>query len=160
MSVLTIDGRWVDDDWTIADDESAATQPGAVLPLAAWQAVRGEAVWLGPTDEPALIADSVSRLTRVAIRFPKFTDGRGYSIAVLLRSRHGYAGDLRAIGDVLVDQLWYLGRAGFSSFALRPDQDRTTAERALRTFSDSYQGSVSPVLPAFRRHLRPAAEAR
>ncbi len=58
----------------------------------------------------------------IAIDFPKFTDGRGYSIARLLRERYGYAGQIRAVGDVLIDQLFYMSRCGFNAFLLRKDQ--------------------------------------
>jgi uncharacterized protein (DUF934 family) len=71
----------------------------------------------------------------VAIHFPTFTDGRGYSLARLLRQRHGFGGDLRATGDVLRDQIYLLHKCGFSSFALREDQDPEEALAALRDYS-------------------------
>ena len=75
--------------------------------------------------------------------------------STLLRRRYGYAGDLRAIGCVLIDQLFFMRRAGFSSFAVRPDQDPDRAVRALTWYSDAYQGAAADPVPAFRRHLRP-----
>ncbi len=80
-----------------------------------------------------------SNIARVDIGFPNFTDGRGYSIARLIRSRLHFKGDIRATGDVLVDQLAYLARCGFTSFALRDDQSVKVAKQALQAFSVSYQ---------------------
>jgi uncharacterized protein (DUF934 family) len=113
-------------------------------------------VWLAPADDPAALAPWIDRLRVVAVDFPKFTDGRGYSIAFLLRTRLGYRGELRAIGDVLPDQLAYMKRVGFDAFALRADRKAGHALAALAAFSEAYQGSVDQPLPAFRRHHRPA----
>jgi uncharacterized protein (DUF934 family) len=85
------------------------------------------------------------KIARVEIDFPNFTDGRGYSIARLVRTRLNFAGEIRAIGDVLVDQLPYMARCGFTSFALRDDQSVSVAQRTLKAFSLSYQAS-HPVL--------------
>jgi uncharacterized protein (DUF934 family) len=149
--VLTASGGWVED---------GGADP---VPLAAFLAepeAGGRTVLLEPTDDPATLAPHVGRLDLVAIRFPTFGDGRGYSIATLLRRRYGYAGELRAVGDVLVDQLFALKRVGFTSFAVRPDQDRARAVQALATFSDAYQASVDQPLPLFRRHVRPPTAGR
>jgi uncharacterized protein (DUF934 family) len=111
----------------------------------------GCAVWLAPADEPAGVAEFLPQLPLVAIDFPTFKDGRGYSIASILRTRLRFAGELLAIGDVLIDQLFYLKRVGFSSFALRADQDEQAAAAALFSFSTSYAGAVDEPLPHFRR---------
>ncbi len=108
-------------------------------------------VWLAPTDDPARAAEFFDRISLIGVNFPKFTDGRGYSTAVLLRTRLAWRGELRALGDVLQDQLYALRRVGFDSFALRADRDAAAALRAFSTFSGSYQGSVEPALPAFRQ---------
>ena len=155
--VLLADGGWRDADATIL--RTGVERPvcaGDVLSLRAYLALPTESrgavgVWLAPDDEPARVAPHVEALPLIAVDFPSFKDGRGYSTAVLLRRRHGFRGDLRAIGDVLVDQLFYLRRVGFSSFALRADQDPEAAVAALRTFPDVYQGSVDQPLPHFRR---------
>jgi uncharacterized protein (DUF934 family) len=149
--VLTATGSWVENAWADA----------AVLPLAAFLGDPDtRAVRLAPADDPAELAPHLGRLALVAVEFPVFGDGRGYSIAALLRRRLGFSGELRAVGDVLVDQLFALKRVGFSSFVLRDDQDRARAVRALATFSDAYQGAGDQPLPAFRRHVRPAATER
>ncbi len=96
---------------------------------------------LGPADEPAQFAGDLPRLALVAIRFPVFTDGRGYSLARELRERHGWRGELRATGDVLRDQLFYLARCGFDTFDLRDDQDADAALAAFGDFSEAYQAA-------------------
>ncbi|MBB1073689.1 DUF934 domain-containing protein [Rhodoferax sp. 4810] len=86
---------------------------------------------------------------RIELAFPKFTDGRAYSQAFLLRRRLGFTGDLRATGDVLVDQLQQMQRCGFSSAVLRADQDLATAQRQLERFDGFYQGDARQVQPPF-----------
>nr|MDT0253482.1 DUF934 domain-containing protein [Endozoicomonas sp.] len=82
-----------------------------------------------------------------------FMDGRGYSIARLLRDRFDYRGDVRAIGDVLVDQIYYLKRCGFSSFRLREDQNPEYAIKALSSFGADYQTAANKSTPVYRlRH--------
>jgi uncharacterized protein (DUF934 family) len=75
----------------------------------------------------------------IEVTFANFTDGRGYSTAKLLRDRYGYRGEIRAVGDITVDQLFYLARCGFDSFFLRDDQDPSLAKNALSSFSAGYQ---------------------
>ena len=88
---------------------------------------------------------------RIAIEFPAFNDGRGLSLAVLLRSRHGYAGDIMATGDVHEDMLHYLRRCGFTSFLMPDERSAATARSTLTPYSDYYQASVIEPAPAFRR---------
>ena len=147
------------DDWRII--ESAAQwdgAPGAILPLelvvaqtARVRASGRAGIWLAPTDDPACTIEFFDWIALIGVQFPKFTDGRGYSSAMLLRSRYGWRGELRALGDVLPDQLWALRRVGFDSFALRADRDPLAALAAFYPFSDSYQGSFDQPLPRFRR---------
>lgn len=141
-----------------------ALPDGAVIvPLPAWRARRGEllsrrepvGVWLRPEDDPDALGPDLASLPLVAVHFPRFTDGRGYSTAYLLRTRLGFAGELRAIGDIGRDQLFYLARVGFDSFSLPARHDPEAALAALDSFRDVYQGSVLQPLPLFRR--RPAA---
>ena len=163
----------VADDWQIlrpapetpiAEVEIPADR--VVVPLALWLqrhadlVARGDVgVWLAGADDPTPLAPWLPQLLLVAVDFPKFTDGRGYSVAYLLRSRLGFRGELRAIGDVLPDQLFFMRRVGFDAFAVRPDKDIRQALRSLQPFSDAYQGSWDNAVPAFRRHERawPAA---
>lgn len=130
-----------------------------IVPLATWRerrdelSVRGDlGVWLAPSEDPALLADDVARLPVIAVDFPQFTDGRGYSIGRLLRERYGFAGELRAIGDVQHDQLYYLSQCGFNAFAVRPDRSVEKALAGLRVFSDGYQ-LTNARTPWFHRRL-------
>jgi uncharacterized protein (DUF934 family) len=86
---------------------------------------------------------------RINLHFPKFTDGRAYSQAYLLRRRLGFAGDIRATGDVLVDQLLQMQRSGFSSALLRADQNLFHAQRQLAHFANFYQGDAMQAQPVF-----------
>jgi uncharacterized protein (DUF934 family) len=136
----------------------------ALPSLAQWKERRlepvAEGVRLGvrldPADDPAELQPDLDRLQLVAIQFPKFTDGRGYSSAALLRTRYGYRGELRAIGDVGRDQLFYLKRCGFDAFALAPHRDPRAALASLEDFSLRYQGSVDDPRPLFRKRFATA----
>ncbi len=147
-----------DDRWTLVREALAALPAGPVIvPLAVWTAqratlaARGDVgVWLAPADEPAEIAGDLVGLPLVAVDFPQFTDGRGYSIARLLRQRYGYQGELRAIGDVQRDQLAYLAQVGFDAFAIRDGKDARDALAGLRDFTDGYQLTAART-PWFRR---------
>lgn len=121
-------------------------RPHLRLDLAQWHALRaswpvGVAVGLRVNNDvdPAMLADDLARLGLIELPFPKWTDGRAYSQAHLLRHRWGYQGELRAVGEVLVDMLPFLVRVGFDAAVLRADQSRGTAERALRFFEGYYQ---------------------
>jgi uncharacterized protein (DUF934 family) len=86
---------------------------------------------------------------RINLHFPKFTDGRAYSQAYLLRRRLGFTGDIRATGDVLIDQLLQMQRSGFSSAVLRADQNLFHAQRQLAHFANFYQGDATQAQPQF-----------
>jgi len=88
---------------------------------------------------------------RVELNFPKFTDGRAFSQAVLLRRRYGFAGDIRATGDVLIDQLVQMARSGFTSAVLAEGIDPAAAERQFARFSGFYQGDALQPRPHFAR---------
>lgn len=111
----------------------------------------GEVLRLEPADDPAAVAARLPGVACVEVNFPLFTDGRGYSIARLLRERYGYEGELRAVGDVQRDQLFYLSRCGFDAFLLRDGEDPEEAIAALQDFSDAYQASAAQPMPLFRR---------
>jgi uncharacterized protein (DUF934 family) len=150
----------VADDWTLLRDADAPLPATGrlLLSLARWKAerdtllARGDiGVWLAPEDDPAVLADDLPTLSLIAIDFPTFRDGRGYSTAYLLRTRYQFQGELRAIGDVLRDQLFYLQRVGFNAFAVRADRDLNDALQGLADFSEVYQPSADQPLPLFRR---------
>ncbi len=161
-----IKGRQViNDNWSLlklAEGETAtsvAIPSGPVLvPIPVWLARRAElairtdvGVWIASDERCECLKDDVSRLPVIAVDFPKFSDGRGYSIAWNLRSRLGFTGELRAIGDVLRDQLFYMQRVGFDAFATRADRSIDDALKGLTDFSEAYQASWDQKTPLFRR---------
>jgi uncharacterized protein (DUF934 family) len=157
------DGEIVSNEWQRLDADSIAEngvpESGKVIvPLAVWQAqkealkARGDiGVCLDPGEEPEALADDVSALPLVAINFPAFKDGRGYSYARELRTRFGFTGELRAVGDVLRDQLFYLWRVGFNAFEVRDDRDIQEALSGLKDYTVTYQGDVHDPRPIYRR---------
>jgi uncharacterized protein (DUF934 family) len=166
MPERVIRGRRVENDvWQafgLAPYEDLAQplpQGPVLVPLAYWKEHRDElvarrqpiGVWLAPGDDAAAIAGDLERFAVVAVQFPKFTDGRGYSTAALLRTRYGYRGELRAFGDLGRDQLFYLARCGFDSFKLAPQHDPEAALASFSDFTVRYQGSVDDPVPLFRK---------
>lgn len=135
-----------------------AASAGAV-PLSQWlqDAAPGAAVRIEPADPFDAIVPKLAALALIELSFPKGDDGRAYSIATLLRTRHGYRGELRAVGDVRIDQLFFMRRVGFDSAALSPEprtaQRLASIQRALNRFSDHYQNAVDQPLPLFKRRL-------
>lgn len=158
----------VSDDWTVfrlnehETPESVPVPAGKIIvPLKVWQLQRAElqnrselGVWLASNERPEELKGDVEKFDVIAVDFPKFADGRGYSIAYNLRARIGYTGELRAIGDVLRDQLFYMQRVGFDAFAPRPDKNIYDALKGLTDFSETYQTSLDQKLPLFRRVKR------
>jgi len=167
MAQRIIRNRHVENDrWeTLAADATDIPDVPVIVPLALWKSRREElvarrhpvGVWLAPEDEPGEIAHDFAHLTIVAVHFPKWGDGRGYSTAALLRRRHGYRGELRAFGDLGRDHLFMLARVGFDSFRLGERHDPQAALAAFNDFSLRYQGSVDDPEPLFRKR---AAGAR
>ena len=163
MPKLIKQGTVIDDDWTLIEalaDDAALPAGRVILPLRAFEARRealadrgGLGVWLNSDEEPSRLQDVLAQFAVIAINFPAFTDGRGYSYAQLLRQRYAYKGEIRAVGDVLRDQLFYMKRCGFDAFALRADQDPNTCLAAFNDFSDSYQAAADQPSPLFRRRL-------
>ena len=93
----------------------------------------------------------LSGVTRIELQFPKFTDGRAYSQAFLLRRRLGFAGELRATGDVLIDQLVQMQRTGFDVAVLKAGVDASAAQRQFERFAGFYQGSAVGTEPPFAK---------
>lgn len=167
MAILIKEQRIVADSWRLLERGARGELPevpargDVIVPLGLWRARREDfqaypgrlGVWLDANEGPEAIAKDLSRFVLVAVNFPKFGDGRGYSIARVLRERYGYPGELRAIGDVLHDHLHFMKQCGFDAFLLREDQDPREALAALDTFSEGYQTSVLRPAPLFRRRL-------
>ncbi len=162
----------VADSWQRLSLPAAGTRPhiplqgDIIAPLSVWLAERqallarvgGLGIWLDSHEDPALIAGDTAYFTVIAVNFPQFTDGRGYSIARLLRERYAWAGELRAVGEVLPDQLAYLARCGFDAFELPAEQDALAALAAFDEISEAYQASADRPVPLFRRRALLAAE--
>ena len=164
MSHLIKNGQVITNPWQAvalpAEGETAVVPAGPVLlPLPIWQTQRTTlagrtqlGLWLEPADDLASIADDLAQFEVIAIHFPKFADGRGYSLARLLRERYAYTGEIRAVGDVLHDQLYFLARVGFDAFALRGEKNVQLAlDGAFKTFTTPYQHAVDIKEPLFRR---------
>src|SRR5262245_10441324 len=113
--------------------------------------LKEKVVRLEPGDDPASAA--LEGVTRIEVSFPKFGDGRGYSIARLLRERYGYRGELRAVGHITRDLLFFLESCGFDAFELREGEDPYEALASFEDFSESYQASVARPQPLFRRRI-------
>jgi len=154
MPRLLKNRTFVADRWTrIAegDDRLDADSP-LLLPLARWQEQRTSllalpperlGIWLPGEEDPDTIGADATRFGCIAIHFPAFMDGRGFSCGRLLRERHGYRGELRASGDIIPDQLHYLWRCGFDAFELPDEVSLETALSCLDAFSDHYQQVAS-----------------
>lgn len=171
MPKIIKEQRLADDVWKVlqlAENEtphSVRLPVGPLLvPLAVWRARKEElihrnwehheplGVWLSPSEGPETIAGDLDDFTLIAVHFPKLADGRGYSSARLLRERYGYRNELRAFGDVGQDQLFFLSRVGFDSFAIKEDEeDAIEALNAFATFPEVYQAAANEPLPLFRR---------
>lgn len=158
---------------TYSPEQIAATEiprSGKLLiPLAVWEARRnelasraqqGEIGLLLATHEPVekLVnaIDNINDIPLIAVFVERFADGRIFSIGNLLRTRYGYKNELRAVGDVLRDQLFFLKRSGFDSYLIRADRSAEDALHGLKDFSEPYQGAVDEMLPVWRRINRGA----
>ena len=153
----------VPDTWEMLTKDASLEQltnsGDIIVPLAMWlehaHALKARdgrlGVWLDADEEAESIADDLEHFAVIALNFPVFSDGRNYSNARLLRDRYGYQGELRAIGDVLRDQLFFMRRCGFDAYALREDHDPHAALASLNDFSEVYQAATDQPLPLFRR---------
>ena len=165
MALIIKDRNVVTDPWLRLElnaDGSTPAAPAArdiIVPLAMWREQRPHllarpgrlGVWLDSHEEPAAIAEDLKLFGVVAVNFPQIGDGRGFSTARLLRERYGWRGELRAIGDIFRDQLFFLASCGFDAFVLRKGEDPQEALAGFDVFSESYQASIERPLPLFRR---------
>ncbi len=151
-------GRIVEDGTVRVADEGPVPPSGDVL-LSLARLEQGD---IGPRSgrtgvvapgdtEPERLAAVAERVDEIALELPKFTDGRAYSTARLLRERFGWDGPLRAVGHVLHDQLFYLSRCGFDRFELSSGKDVDGALAAFKSFSVRYQAAADEPRPHFRR---------
>ena len=162
MANIILNGAVAPNAWTLVEaGTDAPIVDNSIVPLAVWQAIREDAsyankrigVWLAPADDPAVLAEDIARLPLIAVQFPAFTDGRGYSIGRLLRERLGYKGEMRAIGDVGRDHLFNLFHCGFNAFEIKASQRAEDAIAGLKAFSDNYQSTAQSKQPIYRRRV-------
>jgi uncharacterized protein (DUF934 family) len=148
----------VDDAWVIVDKDFEGQLPIGKLPLLPMQywldnreklnlTVAG--IWIDSDESVELVGHEANLFPLIAVNFPIFTDGRGFSIARLLRERYEFNGQLRAIGNPIQDQLFYLKRCGFTSFDLKEGTNLEAAISSLDDFDKSYQGAIVPPEPLF-----------
>ena len=157
-SKLIKDGAIVDDQWLLlGEDETAIPAGKVIIPLSLWDQQkdtltnRGDlGICLNSDQPPQLIADSLHCFDLVAINFPAFADGRGFSYGRELRDRHHYQGELRAVGHFISDQLYFLRRCGFNAFALQ-GEDLQKALDSFGAFTECYQAAIDQPLPLFKR---------
>ena len=132
-------------------DDAAVDEPGTTLDGFLDQS-NATAVRIEAGEDVRRLLPFLDRLRLVEVAFPTFRDGRGYSAARVLREA-GYTGELRAAGDVLVDQLWFMRRAGFDSFAPEKALDPAAVERALNRYDAVYQSAADGRVPVWKlRH--------
>ncbi len=148
------------DPWVEIADDQPLPDAYALISLARWHALEpGDTlpsplgVVLEPDQDVRPLAPSMAGLDLVAFRFPKFTDGRPASRARLLRERFGFRGEIRAVGDVLIDQLQLLRRCGFDSFVMPDTEPPERAISELQRFSVHFQPDVSGAHPLRSRRL-------
>lgn len=155
---LIKNGQLVDDQWQLLDAEIESLPAGPVIvPLAYWQehqqALAGReqlGIWLDSDQSPELIADQLNNFDLIAINFPSFMDGRGFSYARELRQTHNFKNEIRAIGSFIRDQLFFLQRCGFDAFAL-DSSDSSVALASLQDFSNVYQAAIDQPQPMAKR---------
>ena len=166
-SNLIKDKQIIDNDWQIIAKESDPSDTKfsiddasghLLLPLALWlqhaeqlKNSKNIGVWLDSDESPEPLETLCAAIPVIAINFPVFADGRGYSYARTLRDYYNYSGDLRAIGDVLHDQMYFYKRCGFSSYLIRDDANAEKALAGLNDFSADYQAGSDASKPIFHK---------
>ena len=153
MPRLIKEGRIVEDDWLPVDPDATSIGEGQVLSLDQWlnsEEKSGRAIMLEPGQGPDPLFEYLQQIPMIAINFPVFTDGRGFSYGRELRER-GFTGELRACGHFIRDQMTYLHRCGFDAFQPAEETPLEDALAGLNDFSESYQAAIDQPLPLFRR---------
>jgi len=161
MPTIIKDRAIIDSPFAVLDLDSANTEtPHCLLPMSFYlihhallQGRQDVGVWLAADEAVESLADYLKGLAVIALDFPHFGDGRGYSSASLLRQQMAYQGEIRAIGDVRRDQLEQMQRCGINAFHLAAGQNIDASLRALAGFSYHYQASVDQAQPLFRQRL-------
>jgi uncharacterized protein (DUF934 family) len=149
----------VTDEWRYIEEDPLGRERALILPLARWKEERDRwwlwdgrlGVKIGPTDSVADLAQDFLRISLVAIEFGGLAEGRGYSQAQLLRGRYKFTGELRAVGKIQRDQLFYMARCGFDAFELPEGADLQVALTAFKDFTVKYQDAIDTGLTLRRR---------
>lgn len=169
MTAILRDGELVEDNWTLIEDGRTDIEPAGgkvIVTLARWRAEResllsGHAavgVLVPNTADIEAVYPEIRDRQLIALQFPAFADGRALSQAVVLRKRLGFRGELRAVGDVIRDLVFWLGRCGFDSIVPRQDQSLEACRAALGELTVAYQAAADEHTPVWiRRRARPAA---
>ena len=152
----------IDNTWSYIEDDAPLATNGCLSISLARLVEEGDTlllrnqsfgVRLQPEDDPAMLVPFLDRLGLIEVSFPKYTDGRGYSQAQLLRRRYGYTGELRAVGHVLTDQIFYMNRSGFDAYETAR-ANLSSVLTALSEYTEVYQPAAGDLAPAYRkRHL-------
>lgn len=154
------DRHIVEDDWQHVEDGAPLPEGKVIVTLSRWKAEKdqligrrnsGLGIQLASSEHAEEIAADLDNFEVVALDFPSFRDGRAFTTARLLRDRYGYKGELRATGDVLRDQIFFMHRVGFDSFEVRADRSIEDALKAFDDFKNSYQPSTDEHQPLWRR---------
>ena len=160
MPQLLKDKRVIADAWTLLDTDSQPLPDGDILlTYSQWQTFSEQleshsgqiGVVIEGNTEIEDIIEPLLKLPLIAINFPKFADGRGFSLATLLRERYNFNGEIRAVGGFIRDQLYLLSRCGFNAFKFSEDTDLSEVAKSLEDFSETYQVSADQEKPLFRR---------
>lgn len=153
------DREIVEDNWLHLDDDAPLAEGNITVSLTRWQEQhdtlsqhqQGLGIRLSGEDPLEEIVPDLARFQMIVLQFPAFTDGRCYSYARLLRERYLFKGEIRAQGDVLYDQLFFMAQCGFNSFELAEPKQLEIALTAFDAFSESYQATVLRPEPLYRR---------
>ncbi len=156
------DRKPAEDNWTPftgLEDPDTLPTGDIYVPFKEWLEKRDEllkrnsklGVILENTDDIGALAEDLERLDLIVLQFPKMADGRAYSQARLLRERYDYKGEVRAVGDVLRDQVFYMQRCGFNAFEMREDQNLESTLKAFDEMTVTYQPSTDEDMPIWRR---------
>lgn len=162
MQTIIKHNQVIEDHWTLLDADAELAQALStaqpIITLALWQAHKSElqgltqlGIWLEADQAVEDISEDLAHFDVVALNFPSCNDGRHFSSARLLRERYAYSGEVRAIGDVLRDQLFFMQRCGFDAYVIRADRCPTDALKSLTELSVAYQAAYDQSLPLYRR---------
>ena len=165
MQNLIKQGAIVHDDWTLVKEASdpeilhVTQDRNLIVPIKFWNMYKLEiedylgevTIWLNSDEFLDEIKEEINTFSLIALNFPVFSDGRPYTTAREVRQSWQFSGDIRAVGDVLRDQIFYMSQCGFDSFLLRHDQDPDSCIGALDDFKANYQSTVLEENPLFRR---------